>query len=265
MRSFNALRASTISAGVGRGGRLGAALIAVLALAALVTATASAASQKLDLTWEVEAHQLAPAQTFDMALGSSVANERTDGPLTLATNPGTVTCDPTEFPWSGLGGVDETNDEKTDKLEMSEDYFDGACSNTTGLGTKALVGLIPDDSILNLSSKGKAELKAQSGAAPIYLIVIYSGGDECLYTTTKLKGSLSLVRSGAGISSVSSTPTRKLSWLRKTPRLNVERRWRLALRSSSLLVAKGRVSPAASSYLAIWCPEQITQGGAFGE
>jgi hypothetical protein len=177
---------------------LGAALIAVLALAALVTATASAASQKLDLTWEVEAHQLAPAQTFDMALGSSVANERTDGPLTLATNPGTVTCDPTEFPWSGLGGVDETNDEKTDKLEMSEDYFDGACSNTTGLGTKALVGLIPDDSILNLSSKGKAELKAQSGAAPIYLIVIYSGGDECLYTTTKLKGSLSLVRSGAG-------------------------------------------------------------------
>jgi hypothetical protein len=176
---------------------LGAALIAVLALAALVAATASAASQKLDLTWEVEAHQLAPAQTFDMALGSSVSNERKDGPLTLATNPGTLTCDPTEWPWSGLGGVDETNDETTDKLEMNEDYFDEACSNTTGLGTKALVGLIPDDSILNLSSKGKAELKAKSGE-PIYLIVIYSGGDECLYTTTKLKGSLSLVPYGAG-------------------------------------------------------------------
>ena len=198
MRSFNALRASTISAGVGRGARLGAALIAILALAALVTATASAASQKLDLTWEVEAHQLAPGQTFDMALGSSVANEGTDGPLTLATNPGTVTCDPTEFPWSGLGGVDETNDAKTDKLEMSENYIDEACSNTTGLGTKAGVYLIPDDSILNLSSNGKAELKAKSRAAPIYVIVFYSGGDACLYTTTKLKGSLSLVSNGIG-------------------------------------------------------------------
>ena len=153
-------------------------------------------AKKLDLTWEGEARLLAADETFQMALGSSFYGE-TEGPLKVETYPGTVTCSPTVGPWSGIGGVDLTNNEPTDTVEMN--YAAGSlngeatCTNTTGLGASAKVSLIPEQAVLSLSgAKEKAELRARSSAEPIYLGISYSGGVGCVYSATTLKGTLKL-------------------------------------------------------------------------
>jgi hypothetical protein len=179
-----------------RVGRFGLAFVALLALCALASATASAA-QKLDLTWNGLENQLKPGETFEMVLGASVYGE-VEGPLKIESPAGTVTCQATVAPWSGLSGVDLTNNEVTDLVEMSE-LGSGAlwggeeCPNTSGLGATAIVGVISDSSILNLKgARGLALLKEKSEAYPIYVEVVYSGGATCYYSTKKLKGTLKL-------------------------------------------------------------------------
>ena len=131
-----------------------------------------------------------------MALGSSFYGE-TQGPLKVETNPGTVTCPPTVGPWSGIGGVDLTNNEATDTVEMTDAAGslngEATCTNTTGLGASANGYVIPEKAVLNLSgAKEKATLRAKSSTEPIYLGISYSGGIGCVYSATTLKGTLKL-------------------------------------------------------------------------
>ncbi len=173
----------------------GAVFVAVLATSALAAGTAAAKTPNFDMTWNFHEHQLATGETVHLAIANGPGE---DGTATIYTHPGAVTCEP-GFAHSGWEAEDETNDEPTDKLELlsATGILDGeeACSNSSGLGEDAHVYSYPQRARLSLSgSKGKAEVKAKSKDEPIVLKIEYSDGDLCVYTSTKLKGTLALSR-----------------------------------------------------------------------
>jgi hypothetical protein len=190
---------------------LGVACLAILAMSLLGAAGASAVKNKLDLTWNGEAEQLKPGETFQAVLAhySEASGEGTPTTFTVETNPGTITCTGTVFPWSGIGGIDETNNELVDKLKANETaegvlFGSVSCPNTTGLGAEARVYLYPEKGKLELNGyKGIGTLKQKSTTEPMFLVDVYSGGAVCEYKLAKLGGavgSLKLEPRGLGTS-----------------------------------------------------------------
>jgi len=166
-------------------------LVAIMAMGAMAAGTASAAKKKLDLTWNGLENQLKAGEEFKMANNTGV---------TLETSVGNITCPSEYFPnEQGFNGVDETNNEVTDKVEINSAY--GAigasryCSTATPLGSEALVYFyyIPPKTTLSLSSNGKAGLAVANKAEPAYVYIAYTGGTYCYYTYTSLKASVALV------------------------------------------------------------------------
>lgn len=169
--------------------RPAAALVALLGLAATAAGKASASGLNTDLTFGFTDTQLGVGEYVRM---------NNDASITIATNPGTVECDASEYPnTQGFYGLDETNDRSTDRIRLQ--YAHGAigerapCSNDTPLGSDALVYVNPHEAVLALTgSKGKADIIAKSAREPINVEVSYSGGDRCIYTTSKLKGTMTV-------------------------------------------------------------------------
>jgi hypothetical protein len=167
----------------------GIALVAMLVIGAAVAASASAKAPppKLDLTWNFEENQLKPGEEFKMA---------NDEGITFTTNLGDISCPSSFYPGEqGFLGTDQTNNEKTDKIELKHTdgtWAGGTCSTSTTLGSSAFVETFAFDEPLGsllLSVKGnKAEVKATSASEPVYVYVGFSGGESCLYDFSKLKG-----------------------------------------------------------------------------
>jgi hypothetical protein len=173
-------------------------LAAALGFSALTAAGASAKPPKLVMYSITSVEEpLAPGDEFDMVLYHWSETEGV-GPNSfyIETSTGTATCPGTEYPFSGLEGKTLTNGEVSDTVEMTtnEGTLAGGtlCSNTSVLGTEALMAMHPKGAILKLSGgKGKTELKAKSSTEPIVIEDLYSGGAYCQYTASKLKGTLS--------------------------------------------------------------------------
>lgn len=176
-------------------------LAGMLVLSGFVAGTATAKTQNLDLTWfereSGQERQLEAGEAFDMGMGGNPLFEGPE-PLTVETNPGTVTCSQyaSEGEWEGKV---ETHNEATDKIEVlnptgglnDDPTFE--CPNTTGLGEHARILLDADTSILNLSgSKRKAQVKEQFTQDPIVRAIAYSGGDACVYSTKVFRETLLL-------------------------------------------------------------------------
>ncbi len=102
----------------------------------------------------------------------------------------------------GFVGTAQTNDEKTDKVEIKCTYGTwrlGNCATSTPLGSEALVeafGSSEPLGTLNLGSNLKAELKTKSPGQPVYIYVGFSGGETCYFDFSKLKGTISAVNVG---------------------------------------------------------------------
>ncbi len=174
---------------MGRVKTFGMAVAAMLLLGALTAGAAAAKPLKLELTWNGEAHQLAPGDHFRMVTHDA----------TIATSPGAVTCTEAEsFPAEGFTGVDQTDLEATDKIQLDSVaygalYGSHACENTSGLGSTAFVYFHPDNATLELAgSKGKATFKRRSTSESIFIDAAYSGGDLCLWEASKMKAALTL-------------------------------------------------------------------------
>src|SRR5208282_5795363 len=82
--------------------RLAAALVALLGVAATTAGKASAESLNTDLTFGFADMQLEAGEYVRM---------NNDASITIATKPGTIECDASEYPnTQGFLGLDETND-----------------------------------------------------------------------------------------------------------------------------------------------------------
>jgi hypothetical protein len=178
---------------------IGTALVFAFMFGALLVATAAAKTKKLDLTWNFAEHQLAPGEEFRM---NNQASE-----IKFEVGTGVVTCSSGSFPEDqGFIGKDQTNDETTDKVEITEYYgtiTGGNCASTSGLGSTSSTYFSPGLSILSLSgSKGTAQIKAKSKTNPISASFYFSGGDYCAYTATTLKGTLTLEPADAELNQV---------------------------------------------------------------
>ncbi len=168
---------------------LGAALVALLAVGVTAVGTAYATPQETDLTFGFTDMQLGVGEYVRM---------NNDTSITIATNPGTVECDASNYPSTqGFYGLDETNDRRTDKIKLQYAY--GAigerapCSNDTGLGSSGLVYVDPHGAAIALTgSTGKAEIIAHSAREPISVELSYGGGDKCRYTATRLRGTMTV-------------------------------------------------------------------------
>jgi hypothetical protein len=167
------------------------ALVAVLATSALAAETASAKSLKLDLTHEFGTIQIKPGDEFNL-----VTHE-----VTITTNTGNVEC-------SGEGsilGTDLTNDAKTANIELKHTTGslggESSClSSVFGLGSRAQVYMEPLSGArlgtLGLGSKGKAQVKSNSGQIDIYF---NTANVDCNYSFAKLKGSVNATPSVAAV------------------------------------------------------------------
>ena len=161
---------------------MGLALVAVLATSALAAGTASATS-KLDFTWGVGEFQLKPGDEFSVYTLD----------LTIETSIGNVACTSE----GGFAGTDLTNDEKTDKVELKYAFgdlaFGAPCTNSTTFAGEALVYISGSSPLgtLSLGSNGKAGFTALSASEPVKVLLFFVTIEKkCLYTFTKLKGSV---------------------------------------------------------------------------
>lgn len=173
---------------------MGLVLAAVLAMTAIASATASA-SQKLDLTWGYAfgENQLKAGEEFRMN-----NNEST---ITFETSDGNVTCSSEYFPNDqGFVGKDQTNNKATDTVELNYSYgaIDASkyCASATPLGSEAVVevyGYSPLGTLkLHVGLTDTAVFKSNSKTEPVYVYMGFTGGAQCYYTFTALKGSLTL-------------------------------------------------------------------------
>jgi hypothetical protein len=176
--------------------RIASVLSIVFAVLGASAASAGAVTQSLELAWRPT-----PSTFNDLHIGDFF---QINAPVSsLHTEPGkategTIACE--EAPsgtFSGLKGNLETNNEKTDKAELSlgggKLYAKIACTNNTALGTNVYVSMEPNGAQLNLTvGKKKAEIKEKSAAQPFYMTLTYSGGGKCHYAIKKLKGTLTI-------------------------------------------------------------------------
>jgi hypothetical protein len=185
---------------------LATAIATVLAITGLTAAVATAKTRKLVLyTVETTENEqfvyrlVTPGSAFDPTLAHWSGEEGGPEPNSfyVETSSGTVTCETTEDPRSGLRGTDVTNSEPVDTVELTEAFGaisfgeSKACGSTAPLGPYADVYVFPGHAIMSLNgSKGKVEIKARSASEPIEIDVFYYTGPECYYTAKSLKGTL---------------------------------------------------------------------------
>ena len=117
--------------------------------------------------------------------------------MTYESTAGNLTCNSVIY--SGLIGADQTNNEKTDKIEVKEsrgNFNGGPCEGSLPLGGEIRqywTGGLPLGQLLS-STSGKAEFKA-SGEAKIKLFGVAANA-YCYYGFKKLKGTVSFEESG---------------------------------------------------------------------
>jgi hypothetical protein len=164
------------------------AKVAVCSVLVFGLAAASAEAKKTALHLTAGEHSLVAGDFYELE-GSQATYESTSGNLTCETNV-----------YSGLIGADQTNNEKTDKVEVKEPrgtYNGGLCQGSLPLGGEIRqywMGGLPLGQ-LSLSTNGKAEFKA-SGEAKIKLFGILANA-YCYYGFKKLKGTIAFEESGA--------------------------------------------------------------------
>jgi hypothetical protein len=150
-------------------------------------AVGSAEAKKTTLHLTGGEHSLVAGDFWELE-GSEVTYESTAGNLTCSS-----------VIWSGLIGADQTNNEKTDKIEVKEsrgNFNGGPCEGSLPLGgniRQYWMGGLPLGQLL-LSTNGKAEFKA-SGEAKIKLFGVAANA-YCYYGFKKLKGTVSYEESG---------------------------------------------------------------------
>lgn len=155
-------------------------------VSALTVSSASATKGTLHLTAPGAAHPLTTGDFYELE-GGAVEYESTAGNLKC----------PSAF-YSGLVAVDQTNNEKTDRLEVQNArglyYGEGACAGSFPTGAENVqfwAGGSPLGGI-SLGTNLKAEFK--TSAASEAQIQIYSevSGHYCSYGVKKLKGTVTL-------------------------------------------------------------------------
>jgi hypothetical protein len=161
------------------------ALVAVLALSSIGTASALAKAPKLDLIANSQA--VSPGAPLFL----------TSFEFSLASPTGSVHC----LPSGPMLAVDKTNGAKTDEIQLIPNLgaltflYSHVCVATTGLGNAASVyvsGPISVTESLNVKSSGKSEF-ASNVKEPLAIAVDYEAtGDGCRYTAPKFKGTVTL-------------------------------------------------------------------------
>ncbi len=164
------------------------AKIAICSVLVYGLAAGSAEAKKTALHLTAGEHSLVAGDFFELE-GSQVTYESTSGNLTCKT-----------AVYSGLIGADQTNNEKTDKIEVKESRGTynggGLCEGSLPLGGEIRqywIGGLPLGQ-LSLSTTGKAEFKA-SGEAKIKLFGTLANA-YCYYGFKKLKGTIAFEESG---------------------------------------------------------------------
>ena len=170
-------------------------LVVALSIAAtgcvLVPAAALGRAKRLVLTWENiggPVHLLETGEDVNLLLSS----------FSVQTRSGGIECAADFGAAPGIGGVDQTNAEATDRVELG--FTEGVIGGEAGCVESSppdfppvKVVLEPDESILGLSgSMRRATIKRARGAEPIGLALEYSGGPACLYETNRLTGALKI-------------------------------------------------------------------------
>jgi hypothetical protein len=150
-------------------------------------AAGSAEAKKTALHLMGGEHSLVAGDFFELE-GSQATYESTSGNLTCET-----------AVYSGLIGADQTNNEKTDKIEVKEPrgtYDGGLCKGSLPLGGEIRqywLGGLPLGQ-LSLSTNGKAEFKAAE-EAQIKLFGVLANA-YCYYGFKKLKGTITFEEAG---------------------------------------------------------------------
>jgi hypothetical protein len=177
--------------------KLGVAWTAALAASLFGASGALAAASRLELAWEQGFHELKAGEPFEMVLGhySEASNRILPNTFTVETEHGGVTtCTGSAGPYSGVGGVDVTDDEVTDKIELQEraaGVIEGYTECPSTLGPETTVNFFPEYATLELNgSKGTAKVKARSSTQPMSISISSSSLATCIYTATKLTGKL---------------------------------------------------------------------------
>jgi hypothetical protein len=160
---------------------VGIALVAVLAMSAMVAATASAkVPVVLTFTDPISGSPVAPGTEVEMYDG--VGFETPSGPMNCA-----------EYGQSGFYGTIATNQTPKDTIAITspiEIYGNtnglGACEAPTVLGTASVTQVSGFPATLTLTTAAKATLVPASGK--IAFKMQFSGGTECVYERPKLSG-----------------------------------------------------------------------------
>lgn len=171
------------------GRMLGVVLATAVTVWMLMPAAALGKPRRLQMTWEAiggPVHLLQAGETVNLLLSS----------FSVQTRSGVVECSTDIGAAPGIGGVDQTNDEATDKVELG--FAEGVIGGEAGCVESSPPDFPPvrvlldsHESILDLSgAKRRATIKAAAPAEPITLALEYTGGLLCLYRTNKLTGAL---------------------------------------------------------------------------
>ena len=159
----------------------------VLLLGGLSSAAALAAKSTLDFTYgfasPYDEHQLEPGGAFD--LWNTIG-------VTFEADGGYVRCVP-HGEAEGFVGVDATNDQKVDTVDMKYPFglltADGLGFCESDLFSEAQMAIqVPTGATLTLSTKGLAELNSTSSGPYEANVFFGLGKGACYYTFKKLKG-----------------------------------------------------------------------------
>ncbi len=152
----------------------------------MTVSTASASKPTLHLTSPSAGHSLTTGDFYELE-GSPAHYESSAGNLECASQP-----------FSGLVALDQTNNEKTDKLEVRNArerfYGEGPCFGSFPTGAEnvqfwaggSLLGS------LSLAANLKAEFKTSATSEAQIQIYSEATGDYCNYGVKKLKGTVTL-------------------------------------------------------------------------
>jgi hypothetical protein len=190
---------------------MGTALPAALASSVLAAGSAAAAGNTLDLTWNGEANQLAPGEAFDSVLYDPTLGRAS--PFTVETRAGSITCTPSESSFSGLEGVDATNNAKTDRVQFNSAVGvlagERPCTSSLAMGTEAKVFVNVVNAQLYLgAATGKVQLFSV-GREPELRVSLFYPMAYCRYDAFAFKGALKLEPWSGGLHQISISFTKQ--------------------------------------------------------
>jgi hypothetical protein len=171
------------------GMRMLVGLIAAVAVSASVVGTATAKRpSKLDLTWGASPEEFQLKAGDEFTLLTSEAR--------IASKTGEVKCGE-----GGITGLDQTNDEKADKIRLTGPFgsLAGAkvCASTiTPFSGEAYVYLLGDLGTLYLGANGRSEVTTEQADLQLYFL---NGLARCDYIFRRLRGRVSATRTIAVI------------------------------------------------------------------